>query len=125
MKIIDIVMITNDERVYAIDDGAFVLHISLPSAPYPLTPHPPGFGQASIIDTVIYVPVPAWLWIRPRLAFLTWSLSFPRCFPTEPCNCQKANTACINPVAPTGWPQASKPPEGFTGTLPRSGSSRP
>src|SRR5882762_7801337 len=40
MKIIDFVMITNDELVYAVNDGAFALHISFPSAPYPLTPHP-------------------------------------------------------------------------------------
>src|SRR6059036_1702031 len=88
-----------------------------PAHPLRLTPH--WFGHtASIIDTVIYVPVPAWLWIKLRLAFLTWSLSFPKCFPREPCNCQNANTACIKPVAPTGWPQASKPPEGLTGRRP-------
>ena len=33
--------------------------------------------------------MPAWLWIKPRLACLTWSLSFPKCFPREPCNLPK------------------------------------
>jgi hypothetical protein len=27
-------------------------------------------------------------------------------------------TACIKPVAPTGWPHATRPIEGFTGNLP-------
>src|SRR5512143_728 len=36
-----------------------------------------GHHPRSMIDTVTYVPVPAWLWISPRLAFLSWSSELP------------------------------------------------
>ena len=38
-----------------------------------------------------------------------------------PCSCQRANTPCIRPVAPTGCPQAIRPPEGLTGQTGVSG----
>ncbi len=72
-----------------------------------------------------YVPVPACEWIAPRLASLTWSVASLKCFLIDDCNCQTANTPCISPVAPTGWPQAINPPDGLTAQTGFSASLSP
>src|SRR5262249_6941692 len=49
---------------------------------------------------------------RPRRAPSTWRLSaWPR-------NCWASSGHCARPVAPSGWPLLSRPPEGFVTTLP-------
>src|SRR6266568_3654773 len=77
----------------------------------------------SRIETVMYVPVPACECMSPRLGFFTCNVPFPKCFSIVRCNCQNAKTACMRPVAPTGCPQARRPPDGLTGKPPCSGNS--
>src|SRR5208283_1898895 len=107
MYIVDLVVLLDDNGVYIEEDR-----------PFPCLRKSDNFFHPalSMIVTVMYVPVPAWLCISPLLASGTCSALVLRCFPIVPWSCQKAKTACIRPVAPTGWPQARRPPEGFTGT---------
>src|SRR4030067_1158651 len=50
--------------------------------------------------------------MRPRSALASCSSPDPKCFLMLRWICQKANTACIRPVAPTGGPAAISPPAG-------------
>src|SRR4029077_550290 len=40
VPVVDLIMVVNDQGIDSVHDGAFALHIGLPSAPSPLTPHP-------------------------------------------------------------------------------------
>ena len=62
--------------------------------------------------TAAVPPVPPMLWVIPISAPSTCL------FPASPLNCHTISAAWAIPVAPSGWPLALRPPDGFTGIFP-------
>src|SRR5208337_3869213 len=62
--------------------------------------------------TATVAPVPPTLCVMPIFAPSTWRL------PAVPRSCWTISQTCLMPVAPTGWPQALRPPLVFTGIFP-------